>query len=173
MRELRDHLSRYLERVKAGEGLTVTEHGRPIAHLVAPRPRDRWDETARWLWHSADRRTTSVVAYIEARAAIAAAGRDRRLSIELAAGRLAEFDWRWGELEPVGLDDEILGIAGSLADDEGLRPSTRSTLRRRSSWRTPEPCSSPGIDTWPVRQVAWASRWRPQASSERTARDPA
>ena len=121
MRELRDHLSRYLERVKAGEELTVTEHGRPIAHLVAPRPRDRWDETARWLWHSADRRTTSVVAYIEARAAIAAAGRDRRLSIELAAGRLAEFDWRWGEPEPVGLDDEILGIAGSLADDEGLR----------------------------------------------------
>ena len=44
VRELRDHLSRYLERVKAGEELTVTEHGRPIAHVVAPRPRDRWDE---------------------------------------------------------------------------------------------------------------------------------
>jgi len=78
-------------------------------------------ETARWLWHSADRRTTSVVAYIEAGAAIAAAVRVRRLRIDPAAGRLAEFDWRWGELEPVGLDDEILGIAGSLADDEGLR----------------------------------------------------
>jgi len=44
VRELRDHLSRYLERVKAGEELIVTEHGRPIAHLVAPRPRDRWEE---------------------------------------------------------------------------------------------------------------------------------
>jgi prevent-host-death family protein len=44
VRDLRDHLSRYLERVKAGEELTVTEHGRPIARLVAPRPRDRWDE---------------------------------------------------------------------------------------------------------------------------------
>lgn len=44
VRELRDHLSRYLERVKAGEELTVTEHGRPIARLVAPREYDRWDE---------------------------------------------------------------------------------------------------------------------------------
>ena len=44
VRELRDHLSRYLDRVKAGEDLTVTEHGRPIARLVAPREYDRWDE---------------------------------------------------------------------------------------------------------------------------------
>ncbi len=44
VRELRDHLSRYLERVKAGEELTVTEHGRPIARLAAPRRADRWDE---------------------------------------------------------------------------------------------------------------------------------
>jgi prevent-host-death family protein len=44
VRELRDHLSRYLERVKAGEELTVTEHGRPIARLVGPRPLDRLDE---------------------------------------------------------------------------------------------------------------------------------
>lgn len=34
IRELRDHLSRYLEQVKAGERITVTEHGRPIAELV-------------------------------------------------------------------------------------------------------------------------------------------
>lgn len=44
VRELRDHLSRYLERVKAGEELTVTEHGRPVARLMGPRPRDRWEE---------------------------------------------------------------------------------------------------------------------------------
>ena len=44
MRELRDHLSRYLERVKAGEELIVTEHGRPIARLAGSGPRDRWDE---------------------------------------------------------------------------------------------------------------------------------
>ncbi|GGI09189.1 type II toxin-antitoxin system Phd/YefM family antitoxin [Egicoccus halophilus] len=34
VRELRDHLSRYLERVRAGEELTVTDRGRPIARLV-------------------------------------------------------------------------------------------------------------------------------------------
>ena len=34
IRELRDHLSRYLERVRAGEELTVTDRGRPIARLT-------------------------------------------------------------------------------------------------------------------------------------------
>jgi prevent-host-death family protein len=34
IRDLRDHLSRYLDRVKAGEELTVTDRGRPIARLV-------------------------------------------------------------------------------------------------------------------------------------------
>ena len=34
VRELRDHLSSYLEDVKAGGELVVTERGRPIARLV-------------------------------------------------------------------------------------------------------------------------------------------
>jgi prevent-host-death family protein len=34
VRELRDHLSSHLERVKAGGELVVTERGRPIARLV-------------------------------------------------------------------------------------------------------------------------------------------
>jgi prevent-host-death family protein len=34
VRDLRDHLSRYLERVRAGEEVTVTDRGRPIARLV-------------------------------------------------------------------------------------------------------------------------------------------
>lgn len=34
IRELRDHLSAYLDRVKSGETLTITEHGRPIARVV-------------------------------------------------------------------------------------------------------------------------------------------
>lgn len=38
IRDLRDHLSAYLERVKAGEVITVTEHGRPIARLVRDEP---------------------------------------------------------------------------------------------------------------------------------------
>ena len=38
VRDLRDHLSAFLERVKAGETITVTEHGRPIARLVRDEP---------------------------------------------------------------------------------------------------------------------------------------
>jgi prevent-host-death family protein len=34
IRELRASLSRYVERVKQGEEITVTEHGRPVARLV-------------------------------------------------------------------------------------------------------------------------------------------
>lgn len=34
IRDLRDHLSLHMERVKAGETLTVTEHGRPIARII-------------------------------------------------------------------------------------------------------------------------------------------
>jgi prevent-host-death family protein len=38
VRELRQNLSRYLERVKAGETLTVTERGREVARLVPSGP---------------------------------------------------------------------------------------------------------------------------------------
>jgi prevent-host-death family protein len=34
VRELRDNLSRYLERVRDGEDVVVTEHGRAIARLL-------------------------------------------------------------------------------------------------------------------------------------------
>jgi prevent-host-death family protein len=37
VRELRQNLSVYLDRVKAGETLEVTEHGHPVAQL-GPRP---------------------------------------------------------------------------------------------------------------------------------------
>jgi prevent-host-death family protein len=37
IRELRQNASRYIDRVKAGETLEVTEHGRPVA-VLAPLP---------------------------------------------------------------------------------------------------------------------------------------
>jgi prevent-host-death family protein len=40
VRELRQNLSVYLDRVKTGETLVVTEHGHPVAHLV-PNPPER------------------------------------------------------------------------------------------------------------------------------------
>jgi prevent-host-death family protein len=38
IRELNQHTSRYLVRVKAGETIEVTERGQPIARLVPVRP---------------------------------------------------------------------------------------------------------------------------------------
>ena len=35
MRALKNQLSGYLDRVKAGEEITITEHGRPIARLTS------------------------------------------------------------------------------------------------------------------------------------------
>jgi prevent-host-death family protein len=44
VRELRQNLSVYLRRVKEGESLDVTEHGRPVARLVPPAPPDLLDQ---------------------------------------------------------------------------------------------------------------------------------
>jgi prevent-host-death family protein len=41
VRELRQHASRYLERVRLGESLEVTDRGRPVARLV-PIGSDVW-----------------------------------------------------------------------------------------------------------------------------------
>jgi prevent-host-death family protein len=40
VRELRQNLSRYLQDVKAGEALLVTEHGREVARLIPSGVRD-------------------------------------------------------------------------------------------------------------------------------------
>jgi len=45
VRELRQNLSKYLDRVKAGEDLVVTEHGREVARLV-PLGADAYAELA-------------------------------------------------------------------------------------------------------------------------------
>ena len=34
IRELRDALSRYLDEVRSGRTLTVTDHGRPVARII-------------------------------------------------------------------------------------------------------------------------------------------
>ena len=35
-RDLKDHLSEYLKRVQAGEKITITSHGKPVAKLSPP-----------------------------------------------------------------------------------------------------------------------------------------
>jgi uncharacterized protein len=78
-------------------------------------------DTARALWRTSGRRATSVVAYVEARAAIAAAARDRRIDPAAVDSRRIELDRRWRQCEPVALDDQLLRLAGSIADSDGLR----------------------------------------------------
>jgi len=43
VRELRQHASRHLARVQAGESLEITDRGRPVARLV-PVTGDVWDD---------------------------------------------------------------------------------------------------------------------------------
>jgi prevent-host-death family protein len=43
VRELRQHASRYLDRVSKGETIEVTDRGRPVARLVPIEP-DPWDD---------------------------------------------------------------------------------------------------------------------------------
>lgn len=49
IRELKDHLSRYIRRIEAGERIAITAHGRVVAELVPPevktkRKPNRFDE---------------------------------------------------------------------------------------------------------------------------------
>lgn len=44
VRELRNHLSRYLDRVRAGEEVTVTDRGRAVARLVPVAGRRPFDQ---------------------------------------------------------------------------------------------------------------------------------
>ena len=57
-RQLRNQTRALLDRVAAGEHITITVDGRPVARLVPPEPRPRWmpRETfaARVLGHQAD-----------------------------------------------------------------------------------------------------------------------
>ena len=57
-RELRNRTRVLLDRVAAGEHITITVDGRPVAQLVPPEPRPRWMTRevfiARVLAHQAD-----------------------------------------------------------------------------------------------------------------------
>jgi antitoxin (DNA-binding transcriptional repressor) of toxin-antitoxin stability system len=48
IRQLKDHLSRYIRRIEAGERISVTAHGRVVAELVPPGGRGRTSPGSRW-----------------------------------------------------------------------------------------------------------------------------
>ena len=48
IRELKDHLSRYVRRIEAGERIAVTAHGRVVAELVPPAKQSRAGHRSRY-----------------------------------------------------------------------------------------------------------------------------
>lgn len=48
-RELRNHTRSLLERVEAGEEITITVSGRPVARLSPPEQRQRWTRRATFI----------------------------------------------------------------------------------------------------------------------------
>ncbi len=73
------------------------------------------------LWGSAYLAASSMLAYPEGRAALAAARRMDRLAEEEHREALAAFEELYAELATVGVDQELAARAGGYAEDLGLR----------------------------------------------------
>ncbi len=73
------------------------------------------------LWGGAYPAASSVLAYPEGRAALAAARRLDRLGREEHRQALAAFEALYAELTTVGVDQELVARAGGYAEDLGLR----------------------------------------------------
>jgi predicted nucleic acid-binding protein len=73
------------------------------------------------LWGSPYPAASSVLAYSEGRAALAAARRLDRLEEEEHRKALSAFEGLYAELTTLGVDQELAARAGQYAEDLGLR----------------------------------------------------
>jgi len=73
------------------------------------------------LWLGADRVTCAEIGYAEARAALAAMRRARRLDARALRSARDELDSLWEQLDVVVIDTALVRAAGDLAEAEGLR----------------------------------------------------
>ena len=73
------------------------------------------------LWGNAYPAASSILAYPEGRAALAAARRLDRLGADEHRKALADFEVLYGDLATVGVDHELAVRAGQYAEDLGLR----------------------------------------------------
>lgn len=78
------------------------------------------DEAAS-LWADASIRVTSLLAYVETRAAVAAAERVSRLTAAQRRSALALLEDRWAELAVVAVDEAMIRSAGDLAQELAVR----------------------------------------------------
>jgi predicted nucleic acid-binding protein len=72
------------------------------------------------LWEEADRRVSSRLLYPEARAALAAAERARRLERSVSAAAHRELERLWDEIDDVALSPELTRRAGDLSYELAL-----------------------------------------------------
>jgi predicted nucleic acid-binding protein len=73
------------------------------------------------LWESASPVASSLLAYPEGRAALAAARRSNRLTPSLCRKAVAEFEQMGEELIAVSVDEKLTRAAGDLASNLDLR----------------------------------------------------
>jgi hypothetical protein len=78
-------------------------------------------ELAAELWGSAYPAASSILAYSEGRAALAAARRLDRLGADEHRKAFADFEELYADLITVGVDKELVVRAGEYAEDLGLR----------------------------------------------------
>lgn len=78
-------------------------------------------ELAAELWGSAHPAASSILAYPEGRAALAAARRLDRLGADEHRRALADFEELYADLVTIGVDQELAVRAGEYAEDLGLR----------------------------------------------------
>jgi predicted nucleic acid-binding protein len=73
------------------------------------------------VWDASDVAITNRLAYAEARAALTAARRSRRLSSEALSDAKSALEGRFAELDLIEATDEVVRSAGDLAEDHALR----------------------------------------------------
>jgi predicted nucleic acid-binding protein len=78
-------------------------------------------ELAAELWNSVYAAVSSILSYVEGRAALAAARRGNRLTAKGHTRALAEFEEVQGGLVLIGVDEPLTRQAGELAEENGLR----------------------------------------------------
>lgn len=73
------------------------------------------------IWDQPDTLVTVRVAHVEARAALAAARRRRRITTAVFRSAVAGLEMLWSQLSVVEVDEDLMRLAGDLATTHGLR----------------------------------------------------
>lgn len=130
MRELKNNLSRYLDRVRPGEDVIVTDRGTPIARLSAID--EDGSERAALISDSADPLSSAALVIVEGRAALAATARIGRLTrtqLERAKGGTEPYESLSEEDRRTPMPGSSRGAGGGAGGtDTAATPRTRGDM---------------------------------------------